>query len=355
MAIVDGSRAEAVAHAARLLAGGGLVAFPTETVYGLGARADSDDAVARVFAAKGRPTDHPLIVHVADAQAARAFAAEWPGDAEQLATAFWPGPLTLIVRRRSGMAAAAAGGMAAAAAGGMVAAAAGGLASSTAGGLPTIGLRCPAHPVAQALLRAAAALGVAGVAAPSANRFGRVSPTTAAHVIDEFGSALHVLDGGACDVGIESAIVDCSRGEPVLLRPGGLSRARIDQQLAHRLRSADAHAPRVSGSLDAHYAPQAALALLRTGALRALIDGPCAAVADAAIYSRTLSVPPALARARHRMPDDATAAARELFAVLRDFDRQGVRRILVELPPDDPAWEALHDRLRRAEAGSGDA
>jgi L-threonylcarbamoyladenylate synthase len=347
VAIVDGSRAEAVADAARLLAGGGLVAFPTETVYGLGARADSDDAVARVFAAKGRPTDHPLIVHVADAQAARAFAAEWPGDAAQLATAFWPGPLTLIVRRRSGMAAAAAGGMAAVAAGG--------LASSTAGGLPTIGLRCPAHPVAQALLRAAAVLGVAGVAAPSANRFGRVSPTTAAHVIDEFGSALHVLDGGACDVGIESAIVDCSRGEPVLLRPGGLSRARIDQQLAHRLRSADAQAPRVSGSLDAHYAPQAALALLRTGALRALIDGPCAAVADAAIYSRTLSVPPALARARHRMPGDAAAAARELFAVLRDFDRQGVRRILVELPPDDPAWEALHDRLRRAEAGSGGA
>ncbi len=331
MAIVDGFRAEAVADAARLLAGGGLVAFPTETVYGLGARADSDDAVERVFAAKGRPTDHPLIVHVADAHTARAFAAEWPGDAEQLATAFWPGPLTLIVRRKNGMAAAAAG------------------------SLPTIGLRCPAHPVAQALLRAAAALGVAGVAAPSANRFGRVSPTTATHVIDEFGSALHVLDGGACDVGIESSIVDCSRGEPVLLRPGGLSRARIAQQLAHRLRSADAQAPRVSGSLDAHYAPQATLALLRTGALRALIDGPCAAVADAAIYSRSFCVPPGLARARHQMPDDAAAAARELFAVLRDFDRQGARRILVELPPDDPAWEALHDRLRRAEAGSGDA
>jgi L-threonylcarbamoyladenylate synthase len=338
MAIVDGSRAEAVADAATLLAGGGLVAFPTETVYGLGARADSNSAVARVFAAKGRPTDHPLIVHVPDVSAARAFAAEWPHDAGQLAAAFWPGPLTLIVRRKSGMAAAAAGGLAAAAG----------------AGLPTIALRCPAHPVAQALLRATAALGVAGLAAPSANRFGRVSPTTAAHVIDEFGAALHVLDGGACAVGIESAIVDCSRGEPALLRPGGLLRAQIESQLARPLRPADAEAPRSSGSLAAHYAPQAALALMHTGSLRALIDQP-AALADAAIYSRTFDVPPGLARARRRMPEDAAEAARELFAVLRDFDRQGARRILVEALPDDPAWEALHDRLRRAEAGSGAA
>jgi L-threonylcarbamoyladenylate synthase len=333
MPIVDARDATVVADAATLLAGGGLVAFPTETVYGLGARADSDDAVARIFAAKGRPTDHPLIVHVADINAARAFAAEWPHDAAQLAAAFWPGPLTLIVRRRSGMAEAAAGG----------------LAADAPGAQPTIALRCPAHPVAQALLQAAAALGVAGIAAPSANRFGRISPTTAAHVIDEFGPALCVLDGGACDVGIESAIVDCSRGDPALLRPGGLSRAQIDARLAQRLRSADAQAPRAPGSLASHYAPQAALALMRTGALRALIDRP-AAVADAAIYSRSFDVPVGLARAWRRMPDDAAAAARELFAVLRDFDRLGVRRILVEAPPDDPAWEALHDRLRRAAA-----
>lgn len=330
MAIADGSRAQVVADAAALLAGGGLVAFATETVYGLGARADSDDAVARVFAAKGRPTGHPLIVHVPDVRAAQAFAAEWPGPAAQLAAACWPGPLTLIVRRRPGLAAAAAG------------------------GLPTIGLRCPAHPVAQALLRAAAALGVAGIAAPSANRFGRVSPTTAGHVIDEFGAALCVLDGGACEVGIESAIVDCSRGDPVLLRPGGLSRLQIESRLLQPLGSADARAPRVPGSLAAHYAPQAALALMRSGALRALIDQP-GAVADAAIYSRSFDVPPGLARAGRRMPGDAIAAARELFAVLRDFDRQGARRILVERPPDDPAWEALHDRLRRAEAAGGDA
>jgi L-threonylcarbamoyladenylate synthase len=347
MAIVDGRDAQAVADAAALLAGGGLVAFPTETVYGLGARADRDDAVARVFAAKGRPIDHPLIVHVADEPAARAFAAEWPADAKRLAAAFWPGPLTLIVRRKIGMAAGTAEGVAAAAVDGMAAAAA--------GGLPTIALRCPAHPVAQALLRAAAALGVPGLAAPSANRFGRVSPTTAAHVIDEFGSALHVLDGGACEVGIESAIVDCSRGDPVLLRPGGLSRAQIESRLARPLRSADAQAPRAPGSHTAHYAPQAALALLGTSALRALIDKQPNAVADAAIYSRTFDVPPGLAWAGRRMPGDAGAAARELFAVLRDFDRQGARRILVEALPDDPAWEALNDRLRRAEAGSGDA
>jgi L-threonylcarbamoyladenylate synthase len=339
MAIVDGRGAEAVADAAALLAGGGLVAFPTETVYGLGARADADDAVARVFAAKGRPTDHPLIVHVPDERAARAFAAEWPGPAGQLAAAFWPGPLTLIVRRAAGRAEAAAGRQ------------------------PTIALRCPAHPVAQALLRATAALGVAGLAAPSANRFGRLSPTTAAHVIDEFGTALCVLDGGACEVGIESAIIDCSRGDPVLLRPGGLSRAQIEARLARPLRSADAQAPRAPGSLAAHYAPRAALALIATGALRALItsalrapiDQQPDALADAAIYSRTFDVPPGLARAGQRMPADAAAAARELFAVLRDFDRQGARRILVEALPDDPAWEALHDRLRRAAADAADA
>ncbi|HSV70315.1 MAG TPA: L-threonylcarbamoyladenylate synthase, partial [Methylibium sp.] len=203
MPVLDGRSPEVVAAAARGLAAGQLVAFATETVYGLGARADDDAAVARIFAAKGRPADHPLIVHVADAAGAQAFAAELSPLARRLIAAFWPGPLTLIVPRRPGAAEAAAGGEA------------------------TIGLRCPAHPVAQALLRAAAAEGVPGVAAPSANRFGRISPTRAAHVAQEFGDALPVLDGGDCELGIESAIVDVSRGRAVLLRPGVLARERL--------------------------------------------------------------------------------------------------------------------------------
>ena len=183
----------AIAQAAELLAQGQLLGLPTETVYGLAARADCDAAVGQIFTTKGRPAAHPLIVHVADAHAAGHFAADGfleqiPDYAAALMRAFWPGPLTVIVPRRSGMANAAAGGHA------------------------TIGLRCPAHPVAQALLRQLAKQGIYGLAAPSANRFGRVSPTTAQHVVDEFSAALAVLDGGACQVGIESTIIDCSRG-----------------------------------------------------------------------------------------------------------------------------------------------
>ena len=202
--VLDGLDAAAIDHAAGLIASGELVAFPTETVYGLGARADHDSAVARIFAAKGRPATHPLIVHVADRAGAEPFVATMPAVAARLVDAFWPGPLTVIVARAPGVAEAAAAGQA------------------------TIGLRCPAHPVAHALLRKAGAAGVPGIAAPSANRFGRVSPTTAAHVVDEFGAGLLVLDGGPTRLGIESAIVDCASGRPVLLRPGVLSRERIE-------------------------------------------------------------------------------------------------------------------------------
>ncbi|HEY8708313.1 MAG TPA: L-threonylcarbamoyladenylate synthase, partial [Burkholderiaceae bacterium] len=201
---LDGSNSAAVERAADLLAAGELVAFPTETVYGLGARADDDGAVAQIFRAKGRPADHPLIVHGADLAQLLRFAAKVPPVARRLIDAYWPGPLTVILPRAEGVAAAAAGGQ------------------------RSIGLRCPSHPVARALLGAAQRRGVPGVAAPSANRFGRISPTLAAHVVDEFGDALAVLDGGACEVGIESSIVDCSRGRPVLLRPGLLTRAQIE-------------------------------------------------------------------------------------------------------------------------------
>lgn len=320
MAVLSGLDPVAVAQAAALLATGELVGIPTETVYGLGARADDDSAVAKIFAAKGRPAKHPLIVHVADLAAAERFCTAMPPIARRLAQAFWPGPLTLVLERAPGVATAAAGGLA------------------------TVGLRCPDHPVALALLQAAAELGVAGVAAPSANRFGRVSPTLAAHVRDEFGPGLCVLDGGACAVGIESTIVDCSRGAAVLLRPGQLGRAALEQALGQALQRADALAPRVPGSLASHYAPRARLRLFSAAQLQQLLAGADRADAGVAVYS-------GLAADGWRwwpMPADPAAVAHELFAVLRAFDAQGVREIWVQQPPAGLAWEAVLDRLSRA-------
>lgn len=316
--------------AARRLAAGGLVAFPTETVYGLGARADDDTAVAAIFAAKGRPADHPLIVHVADAPQAERFAGALPPVAQRLIAAFWPGPLTLILPRREGIARAAAGGH------------------------PTIGLRCPAHPVAQALLVAARELGVPGVAAPSANRFGRISPTTAQHVRDDFGAELCILDGGPCDLGIESAIVDCSGPHPVLLRPGAVERARIEAAAAEPLLEPDGRAAPAPGTLRAHYAPQAALRLLPTAALRRALQATSAAAGAIAVYSRSTPAALGLAETAHRrwraMPGDAAAAAHELFATLRELDAAGPTQIWVEEPPETQAWEGVRDRLQRAAA-----
>lgn len=326
--ILDGREPASIAKAAQVLSLGRLVAFPTETVYGLGADAISDQAVGRIFTAKGRPSDHPLIVHVPDAQAAQHFAAEVPPVARRLMEAFWPGPLTLILPRRSGMGQAAAGGQ------------------------DSIGLRCPAHPVAHALLVACAAANVPGLAAPSANRFGRVSPTTAAHVASEFGDELLVLDGGATPVGIESAIVDCTRGVPVLLRPGTLTRTEIATACGERLWLPDElpdAAPRASGTLESHYAPNAKVRLMDAKNLQAALDvlGPDAAAI--AVYARS----PLRTRTPHyrRMPDDALETARQLFAVLRDFDGIGVKLIWIESPPDTPEWEGVRDRLRRAAAG----
>lgn len=327
--ILDGHDTDAVARAAQVLAAGGLVAFPTETVYGLGADAGNDGAVAGIFAAKGRPSDHPLIVHVPDAAAAQRFALEVPPVAGRLMQAFWPGPLTLILPRRPDMGAAAAGGQA------------------------TIGLRCPAHPVAHALLLACAAATppVPGLAAPSANRFGRVSPTTAQHVAAEFSADLLVLDGGATPVGIESAIVDCTRGAPVLLRPGTLTRERIEAACGEPLRlphEVQGTAPRASGTLEAHYAPEAKLRLMDATSLQAALDvlGPDAA--GIAVYARTALR--ARAGRLRRMPEDPAETARQLFAVLREFDAAGVKLIWVETPPDTPEWEGVQDRLRRAAA-----
>ena len=326
MAIASGNDTAALRRAAAELAAGELVAFPTETVYGLGARADDDTAVARIFAAKGRPADHPLIVHVSDVAAARAFAADWPASAQKLTDAFWPGPLTVIVPRRSGMG------------------------TASAAGQDSIGLRCPSHPVARALLDAAAVLGVAGVSGPSANRFGRISPTTAAHVFEEFGDAMTIVDGGECDAGIESAIVDCSRGAPALLRPGVLTRDELEAVLGHPLREAGSDAPRASGTLEAHYAPRAKLRLMPAEQLRAALGVLAKSGASpVAVYFRTVT-PGRAVRASRAMPDNPVAAAHELFSALRELDSTGAALIWVETPPDAPAWEGVRDRLQRAAA-----
>ncbi|MBY0454113.1 MAG: threonylcarbamoyl-AMP synthase [Burkholderiaceae bacterium] len=337
--ILDGSRPDSITAAARTLRAGGLLGLPTETVYGLAANAQSDGAVAQIFAAKGRPSDHPLIVHVADASAIAHFASAVPAFAQALVDAFWPGPLTLILPRRPGVA------------------------SAATGGQDSVGLRCPAHPVAHALLRACAAQGddatlggpaVWGVAAPSANRFGRVSPTTAQHVQTELGNDLLVLDGGPCAVGIESTIVDCTRGVPVLLRPGAISRAQITAVMAayglHLLSKEELpeHTPRASGTLLTHYAPNAKVRLMDAKALQAGLEvlGPNAA--HLAVYARTpLRAASVLVR---RMPDDASATAAELFATLRAFDDAGAQLIWIETPPNTPDWEGVRDRLQRAAA-----
>ena len=301
---VDGRDAAAVADAAKRLAAGELVAFPTETVYGLGARADDDAAVAKIFALKGRPTGHPLIVHVADRIEAERFGVISPL-AERLVGAFWPGPVTVIVRRLPGVAEAAAAGQA------------------------TIGLRCPAHPIAHALLGAA---------------------RDAGHVIEEFGEDLLVLDGGAAQLGIESAIVDCSRDRPALLRPGVLTRERIEAVLGAPLAGADIAAPRAPGTLEAHYAPRARLRLMSTQMLRTALEVLGSDPLKLAVYSR--SVPSGVATGvRHRrMPARPEQAAHELFAVLRELDNDGVHLIWVEEPPPGPEWDGVRDRLSRAAA-----
>jgi L-threonylcarbamoyladenylate synthase len=297
-------------------------------VYGLGARADDAAAVARIFHTKGRPANHPLIVHVASLEAAEQFGELGPVPLA-LARAFWPGALTLIVPRREGVGEAAAGGQS------------------------SIGLRWPAHPVAQALLQAAAARGIHGVAAPSANRFGRISPTRAEHVMAEFGDDLLVLDGGPCPLGIESTIVDCSRAAPALLRPGTLGRAAIEAVIGNSLRAAGPDAPRASGTLLAHYAPAARLRLMDAPALRAafevLAGGP--APAGLAVYSRSVGQAPRGIDWR-RMPEQPADAAHELFAALREFDARGAKLIWVESPPPDPAWDGVRDRLTRAAAAA---
>jgi L-threonylcarbamoyladenylate synthase len=312
-----------IPEAARRLHAGDLVAFPTETVYGLGADAANPDAVAKIFARKGRPADHPLIVHFADPLALAQWARDVPRSAMTLAARFWPGPLTIILRKAARVP------------------------DAVTGGQDTVGLRCPSHPVALDLLRDFARIGSGAVAAPSANRFGHVSPTTAQHVREEFGGDLMVLDGGACEVGLESTIVDLSRGAPVLLRPGAITRRDIETVLGVAPAERDATAPRASGTLDAHYAPRTALALADAAAIAAQ-----AGEAEVAVLALRQKPADAKAAAWIAAPADPMRYGHELYANLRALDRSGARRILVEAPPPLAAWEAVNDRLKRAAAGT---
>ena len=364
---------EAVERAAMLLRAGKLVAIPTETVYGLGADALDGEAVAGIFAAKGRPADHPLIVHLPDAEHLPHWAASIPKEAVALARAFWPGPLTLILRRAPDVP------------------------DVVTGGQDTVGLRVPDHPVALAVLRAFDS----GIAAPSANRFGRISPTTAAHVHEELGDRVAmILDGGPCAVGIESTILDLSRDRPAILRPGAISAeqiaavigrqpdayvppedapvagasvatrnpsAVIGQAEADAVASGAECVPRVSGSLAAHYAPRTALELHAAEALIDVVRRYLARGKRVAVLAHGVTADETLTGVAeqgmdaaggrivwHQAPSDAAGFAHDLYGSLRSLDAEAADVILVEAPGDGSTWQAVRDRLSRAATGSGD-
>jgi L-threonylcarbamoyladenylate synthase len=322
-----------IERAVALLHAGELVAFPTETVYGLGADAANATAVAKIFAAKGRPADHPLIVHLPSAAHLSRWAREIPAEAEALAAAFWPGPLTLILKRQPQVP------------------------DAVTGGQDTVGLRVPSHPLALELLDAFGGANGGGLAAPSANRFGRISPTTAAHVREELGERVPlVLDGGACPVGIESTILDLSRGAPVLLRPGSIGAADIARVLGHAPEAAapQAEAPRVSGSLDAHYAPRTPLQLVSSDGLLFALRNALVAGERVAVLAPTAQAISHDLVSWKRSPAEPAGFAHDLYASLRELDALGCVRILVQQPPAGEAWLAINDRLRRAAAGSGE-
>ena len=320
----------AIAAAAGLLEAGQLVALPTETVYGLGADAENPAAVARIYAAKGRPMDHPVIVHVAPGAELDHWATDIPHEARELAEAFWPGPLTLILKRAPH------------------------IPDAVSGGQDTVGIRCPSHPVAIALLQAFKG-GKGGIAAPSANKFGNVSPTTAQHVRDEFGAdgtVAAILDGGQSEVGIESTIVDLSRlatHGPVLLRPGQISADAIAAVIDSMPAAPDAAAPRASGTLESHYAPHTPVAMQDSVELLATLGKLQAAGRKVALIHYS-AFPPA--HADVLLPASPDGFAHALYAALRAMDRAGADVILVEAPPRSGAWLGVNDRLRRAAHGS---
>ncbi len=330
-----------IAHAVDVLLQGGLVGFPTETVYGLGADAESPEAVARIYHAKGRPSNHPVIVHVTPEADLSYWVQSVPREAKALIDAFWPGPLTLILKRADH------------------------ISDVVSGGQDSIGLRCPSHPVAQALIRGFAAgkpSGQGGIAAPSANKFGQVSPTQAAHVKSEFPElvalGMPVLEGGSSQVGIESTIVDLSRIDqgigPVLLRPGHITAAQIEEVLQQSVSEADEHAPRVSGALKSHYAPHTPLQLARVEDLIEIGRNPQVNEGQrVALVSHSYAHAPEDKHPQVEwivMPSNYAAYGQAMYATLRALDQAGYTRLVWECVPDSAAWLGVKDRLTRAAA-----
>ncbi len=317
--------AENVARAATALAAGELVAFPTETVYGLGANARDAAALGRLFAAKGRPLEHPVIVHLANAQALPRWARSVPPGASALAAAFWPGPLTLILPRAEGVL------------------------DAVTGGQDGVGLRVPAQPIAHALLAQLAGGGCDGIAAPSANRFGRISATTAKHVADEFGDAIAlILDGGPSRHGIESTIVDFTGGDPVLLRPGSITSEALARVLGAAPRSAGQGETRAPGTLASHYAPRTKALLLPRNELLAALAGLGGPGSHISVLAHSVAQPPEFEGAWFDAPGESARYAQQLYANLRALDAREADEIWIEAPPDGPDWVAIGDRLRRA-------
>jgi L-threonylcarbamoyladenylate synthase len=317
--------------AAHALLAGELVALPTETVYGLGADASNPIAINRVYEVKGRPADHPLIVHVASLEQCDSWvnAPNVISRMQMLGNAFWPGPLTMIVPLKPDAP------------------------RYASAGQLTVGLRVPSHPIAQALLKKFHALGGLGVAAPSANRFGKVSPTSAGHVRADLGSDVPwVIDGGECDVGLESTIVDLCTTPPRILRPGAISALDISQCLDEMVvEGADKASPQVSGSLASHYAPVTPLKLLRADQILSYAEQVHGNVGIWASHDTVSRLPKNINAFCYVAKANAKDFAHELYAVLRNVDTWGVSEVLIERPPDDAAsgkWAAVNDRLRRA-------
>lgn len=323
--MIAASTPENIERAAQLLRAGELVSFPTETVYGLGADAGNVAAVRRIFAVKARPAEHPVIVHLRDAAALPRWARLIPPGARALAAAFWPGPLTLILPRTADVD------------------------DVITGGQDSVGLRVPGHPVAQALLARFAAKGGEGIAAPSANRFGRISATTAQHVAADFGAEIAlILDGGACRHGIESTIVSFVDSQAVLLRPGAIAAARLAQVLGYAPETASATAPRAPGMLQTHYAPRTHARLIPSAELTTALGQLARPGAHIAVLAHSVAQPPSFEGTWFDAPAHDSAYAQQLYANLRALDALAADEIWIEAPPDGPEWHAVHDRLRRA-------
>ena len=317
--------AENIERAALALIAGELVAFPTETVYGLGADARNPIALQRLFKTKGRPDDHPIIVHLANAAALPQWARTVPVSAQLLAAAFWPGPLTLILPRAEGVS------------------------DIVTGGQDSVGLRVPGHDVAQALLAKVAARGCDGIAAPSANRFGRISATTARHVADEFGDAIAmIIDGGPSRHGIESTVVDLTGNKPALLRPGAISIEELTRVLGMTPNMPNAASPRASGMLARHYAPETRARLLQRNELLAALGRMGGPGSHIAVLAHSVTQPPAFEGTWFDAPAESARYAHQLYANLRALDAREADEIWIEAPPDGPEWSAVGDRLRRA-------